>query len=150
MSQPDALFRLITLLQLIPRSPYFKSTTTLMSFMEEEGYEVNIRMLQRDLEKLSVYFPIVCDKSEKPYRWGFVEGYKSNLPALDAVTALSWLLAEEHLKPLLPAIAFDKLQSQFNQARDFLDDQKQNLFQHWRQQIRAVPNGKALIPAEIT
>lgn len=121
-----------------------------MSFMEEEGYEVNMRMLQRDLEKLSVYFPIVCDKSEKPYRWGFVEGYKSNLPALDAVTALSWLLAEEHLKPLLPAIAFDKLQSQFNQARDFLDDQKQNLFQHWRQQIRAVPNGKALIPAEIT
>lgn len=149
MSQSETLFRLIALMQSIPRSPSFKSTTTLVSFMEEEGFKVSMRMVQRDLEKLSRYFPIECDSTQKPYRWSFREGYKSNLPALDAISALSWVLAEEHLQPLLPAIAFDKLQPQFEQARDFLDGQKQNLFQHWRHQIKAVPNGKTLIPAEI-
>jgi predicted DNA-binding transcriptional regulator YafY len=121
-----------------------------MTLLEEQGFQVNPRMLQRDLEKLSAYFPIECDSSEKPYRWGFVEGYKSNLPALDPVTALSWILAEEHLKPLLPAIAYDKLHPQFKNAREYLDAQSHNLFNNWQHQIKAVPNGKALIPADVS
>lgn len=150
MSQTDAIFRLISLLQTIPRSPAYRSTTTLLSFMEEQGFMMSMRMLQRDLEKLSAYFPIVCNKSEKPYQWSFVSEYKSNLPALDSITALSWVLAEENLKPMLPSIAFDKLQPQFQQAKAFLDGQKLNRYKHWRDQIKTIPNGKALIPANIS
>lgn len=150
MAQSENVFRLIALLQSIPRAPSFRSTTTLHTFMEEQGFKMTMRMLQRDLEKLSRYFPIECDTTEKPYRWSFINGYKSNLPALDAITALSWVLAQEHLQPLLPAIAYAKLQPQFQQAREFLDAQKSNQFAHWNQQIKAVPNGKALIPADIS
>lgn len=149
VGQSDTLFRLIALLQAIPRSPFFKSTTTLMMLMEEQGFKVSARMLQRDLEKLSCHFPILCDTSEKPYRWHFIEGYKSNLPALDAVTALSWVLAKEHLKPLLPGIAYDKLKPQFEMAQSFLEAQTNNQLNHWQHLVKAVPNGKALIPARI-
>jgi predicted DNA-binding transcriptional regulator YafY len=149
MGSSDSLFRLIALLQCIPRAPSSRSTTTLMQFMEEQGFIVSARMLQRDLEKLSQWFPIDCDTSEKPYRWQFHAGFKSALPAMDAVTALSWVLAEDHLQPLLPAIAFEKLQPQFQQARVFLNSQSHNRFNNWRNRVQTLPNCKALVPAKI-
>ncbi|MBE0472468.1 MAG: WYL domain-containing protein, partial [Methyloprofundus sp.] len=136
-------------MQSIPREPFYKNTTTLLSFIEEAGFNVSPRMLQRDLEKLSQYYPINCDKSEKPYRWSYPAEYKSNLPALDSVTALSWVMAEEHLKPILPAIAFDKLQSQFKNARAFLEGQSHNYFRHWKEKVKVLPNGKALMPPDV-
>lgn len=147
--QRDTLFRYMALLRLIPREPSYRSTTTLQQFLEEAGFKVGARTLQRDLEKLSQHFPIVCDDSAKPYRWGFDCDFRSNLPAMEVPAALTWVLAEQYLKGLLPKVAVDQLQTQFDLARQFLDGHKNNGFSHWTKQVMAIPPGKALMPAAV-
>ncbi|MGO4999466.1 helix-turn-helix transcriptional regulator [Oceanisphaera sp. W20_SRM_FM3] len=148
-TQHDTLIRYITMLQLIPRAPQFKATTTLRDLLADRGFHVNLRSIQRDLDKMSLHFPLKCDDKERPYRWSFDAGYKSNLPALDTATALTLVLAEEYLKSLLPQIAIDRLSPQFDEARKFLDGLQTNGYASWARQVRAIPNGKALLPAAI-
>lgn len=145
----DTLFRHLTLLQLIPRAPHYRATTTLQTLLEERGFKVELRTIQRDLEKMSAHFPLLCDRAKRPYRWSFDRAFKSNLPALDTATALTLVLAEEYLRGLLPQIAIDQLAGQFENARKYLDGMGSNGFAHWSQRVKAIPNGKALIPAPI-
>ena len=148
-SQHNTVFRYITLLQLIPRSPGFRATSTLQMLLDERGFNVDIRSVQRDLEKMSSHFPLLCDKSQKPYRWSFDPAFKINLPALDTPTALTLVLAEEYLKGLLPQSTTIQLSNQFNAAHKHLEQLKEKGFSDWSNRVKAIPNGKALIPAEI-
>ncbi|MGP7734542.1 helix-turn-helix transcriptional regulator [Oceanimonas smirnovii] len=148
-TQRDTLFRYLTMLQLIPRAPQFKATTTLQALLEERGFSVELRSIQRDLEKMSLHFPLQCDKRERPYRWSFDTNFKSGLPALDTATALTLVLAEEYLQSLLPRMAVDRLGPQFDSARRFLDGLQQNGYADWARRVRAIPDGKALLPAPI-
>lgn len=148
-TQHDTLFRYLTMLQLIPRAPHFKATTTLRDLLADRGFHVDLRSIQRDLERMCAHFPLLCNTDERPYRWSFEPSYKSNLPALDTATALTLVLAEEYLKSLLPQIAIDRLSQQFDGARKFLDGLHENGYASWARQVRAIPNGKALLPAAI-
>ncbi|QEW05906.1 helix-turn-helix transcriptional regulator [Nitrincola iocasae] len=148
-NQHNTLFRYLTLLQLIPRLPGYRATPTLQALLEERGFQVELRSVQRDLEKMSNHFPLICDKACKPYRWAFDPAFKSNLPALDTPTALTLVLAEEYLKGLLPQTAVVQLSNQFSAARKYLDQLKESGFSDWTRHVKAIPNGKALIPAPI-
>jgi predicted DNA-binding transcriptional regulator YafY len=145
----DTLFRHLALLQLIPRAPHYRATTTLQALLEERGFNTELRTLQRDLEKLSAHFPLLCDRDTRPFRWSFDPAFKSNLPALDTATALTLVLAEEYLRGLLPQIAIDQLAGQFENARKYLEGLNGNRLAHWSNYVKAIPNGKALIPAPI-
>lgn len=148
-TRQDTLFRYITMLQLIPRAPHYRATTTLQTLLEERGFRVELRSIQRDLEKMSAHFPLLCDKTRRPFRWSFDPEFKSNLPAMDTATALTLVLAEEYLTGLLPQVAIDQLSGQFQVARKYLDGMERNGFAHWSQRVKAIPNGKAMIPAAI-
>lgn len=149
MSQRDTLFRHLAILQMLPRAPHSLSTTTIGLRLEEQGYGMTPRSIQRDLEKLAEHFPLQCHKESKPYRWNYVANYNSDLPALDTVTALTLVLAEESVRGLLPKVAMDKISYKFQSARKHLEGLQGNGFSQWSQRVRAIPNGKSLIPAEI-
>lgn len=146
----DTLFRYLTLLQLIPRYPGRISTPVLKEKLAERGFHIDVRSLQRDLSlKLSSHFPLSCDDSEKPYRWYFDRDFQCHLPALDVPSALTLVLAEEYLKGLLPPVVVGQLSTHFSDARRLLDDLSSNGLSQWARKVRAIPNGKALIPAEL-
>ncbi|MCA1773840.1 MAG: WYL domain-containing protein [Halomonas sp.] len=146
----DTLFRYLTLLQLIPRYPGRISTPILKEKLAERGFHIDTRSLQRDLsQKLSTQFPISCDDSQKPYRWYFDRDFQCQLPALDVPSALTLVLAEEYLKGLLPPVVVGQLSPHFNDARRLLDEMSSNGLSKWARCVRAIPNGKALIPAEL-
>lgn len=151
MSEPrDTLFRYLTMLQLIPRAPGRIATPVLKEKLAERGFNIDTRSLQRDLsQKLSTQFPIGCDDSQKPYRWYFDRDFQCQLPALDVPGALTLVLAEEYLKGLLPPVVVGQLSHHFTDARKLLDDMSTNGLSQWARKVRAIPNGKALIPAEI-
>mgnify|MGYP001193946482 CR=1 FL=1 len=149
MSQRDTLFRHLAILQILPRAPQKLSTGTVQAHLEEQGYIVTVRSIQRDLEKLAEHFPLECHKDTKPYRWNYVANYTSDLPAMDTVTALTLVLAEESVRGLLPKVAMDKIGYKFQSARKHLEALQKNGFSQWSQRVRAIPNGKSLIPAEI-
>jgi len=82
----EALFRYLTLLQLIPRLPARISTPVLQEKLAERGYFFELRTLQRDLrDKLPRYFPIISHDQERPFRWRA----QFNLPSLDPASALA-------------------------------------------------------------
>lgn len=151
MSAPkDTLLRQLVTLQLIPREPGRIATTVLQEKLAERGFEVSLRSLQRDLkERLSLQFPLICDESEKPFRWSFTAGTQISMPALDTPTALTLHLAEDHLRNLLPASVADLLSPQFEAARQYLQAMSNNNLAAWANSVRALPNGKILIPAPI-
>jgi len=149
MSQRDTLFRHLAILQMLPRAPHKLSTSTVQMRLEEQGYTMTLRSIQRDLEKLAEHFPLECHKGAKPYRWNYVANYTSDLPAMDTVTALTLVLAEESVSGLLPKVAMDKIRYKFQSARKHLEGMHENDFSQWSNRVRAIPNGKSLIPAEI-
>ncbi|CAM4320935.1 WYL domain-containing protein [Vreelandella rituensis] len=146
----ETLFRYLTMLQLIPRSPGRIATPVLLEKLRERGFQVDSRSLQRDLrDKLALHFPLICDDSQKPYRWYFDREFHCNLPALDVPSALTLVLAEEYLKGLLPPVVIAQLGPQFSDARQLLNDLSGNDLSQWHKRVRAIPNGKALIPAPL-
>lgn len=146
----DTLFRYLSMLELIPRYPRSISTTELKGKLAARGFNIDTRSLQRDLsQKLSSQFPIGCDDSQKPYLWYFDREFQCQLPALDVPGALTMVLAEEYLKGLLPPVVVGQLSPHFADARKLLDEMSTNGLSQWARKVRAIPNGKALIPAEI-
>nr|WP_298249633.1 WYL domain-containing protein [uncultured Halomonas sp.] len=93
---------------------------------------------------------LICDDSQKPYRWYFDRDFHCSLPALDISSALTLVLAEEYLKGLLPPVVVGQLTPQFRDAHQLLDNLEQNGLSQWARRVRAIPNGKALIPAPLS
>ena len=148
----DPLFRYLTLLQLIPRWPGRISTPALQEKLHDKGFAINPRSLQRDLKDKLACFPIHCYSDEKPYRWGYTKGAlfdPSQLPSQDIPSALAFYLAQSHLRYLLPQTVMDQLAPQFRAAQDYLGAMEQNGLSYWARRVRSLPNGRALLPAEI-
>ena len=150
MSQAkDTLLRLFALLRLIPTEPQRIASTTLLEKLHDKGFSVTLRSIQRDLNRLSLPFSLLCDKSESPFRWSFTRNAPLRLEDMDAPTALALCLSESHLATLLPQTVLDQLNPQFRRARHFLGDVGNNGLADWARRVRAIPNGKTLLPAEI-
>ncbi|MBD3737659.1 MAG: WYL domain-containing protein [Pseudomonas balearica] len=150
MSQTkDTVLRLFALLRLVPTEPHRIATTTLREKLRDKGFVVTLRSVQRDLNRLSIPFSLQCDDSETPFRWSFTRDSPLKLEDMDTPTALALYLSERHLTTLLPQTVLDQLGPQFRRARNFLGDLGNNGFAYWAKRVRAVPNGKTLIPASI-
>ncbi len=145
----DTLLRLFALLRLIPVEPQRIATTTLQEKLKDRGFTVSLRSVQRDLIRLSGPFSLQCDDSDTPFRWSFVRDTPLDLYDMDAPAALALYLSENYLAALLPRSVLDQLGPQFHRARNYLDGLERNGLAHWARRVRAIPNGKALLPAQI-
>lgn len=147
----DTLFRYLTVLQLIPRMPGRISTPSLQEKLKDRGFEISARSLQRDLrDKLSIPFSIICHEDERPYRWSLDAKAHTKLDGLDPSSALALSLAEGHLTRLLPQSVMAQLAPQFRAATHYLMSMEKNGLAQWQRRVRTIPNGKALLPAEIS
>ncbi|WP_258035035.1 helix-turn-helix transcriptional regulator [Pseudomonas putida] len=72
------------------------------------------------------------------------------LEDMDAPTALALFLSESHLSPILPQSVLDQLAPQFRRARNFLSGLGGNGLADWSKRVRSLPNGKTLLPAQVT
>lgn len=101
-SMNDTLLRHWVMLGHIPSGRGI-DTSTLVKRLAEAGYAVAPRTVQRDLEKLSLVFPLVCDDRTKPYRWAFSVGAPAfTLPGMSPAVAFAVRMAAEHLAHALP------------------------------------------------
>lgn len=145
----DTLLRQLTLLRLIPDYPRYTSSQTLHEKLHERGFKVDLRTVQRDLNRLSTPFALISNEKGGRNEWSHDEDAPLDLRDMEPATALALYLAESHLKGLLPQSVLDLLGPQFNKARNYLDDLDQNELAHWARRVRALPNGKALLPAQV-
>jgi predicted DNA-binding transcriptional regulator YafY len=137
----DTLIRYLTMLSLIPREPRNITTERIKSLLEEDQYSISLRSIQRDLIKLSTFFPSLIGDFARPQRWCWkANAPQLSLPTLDPQTALTFHMVEQHMKPLLPAVTLSHLQPWFDAAAGVLSAQGNGLCK-WPEKIRVLPQG---------
>lgn len=137
----DTTLRYLEMLQLVPRYPQSISTGELQQKLAEQGFDINMRSIQRDLEKLSLRFPLIADESTRPFRWSFDAGASARmLPTLDMSTAITLELARAYLSPVLPSKVMAHLEPHFKEAHAVLK-RNGNPLAHWPEKIRLISRG---------
>jgi predicted DNA-binding transcriptional regulator YafY len=151
-SNQDTLYRHWHMLRLIPRYPGKVTTSQLRQSLGNQGFEVTARTLQRDLQQLSQIFPLVVDEREKPFGWSWQRDACSfDLPGMTIPEALTWAMAEQHLKTMLPVSIMEHLQPHFQAARLRLDGEPQPKHgRAWMDKVRTVPPNQPLLPPQIS
>lgn len=113
-------------------------TSTLVRCLADAGYPVAPRTVQRDLEKLSLVFPLVCDDRSKPYRWAFSPGAPAfTLPGMSPAVAFAVRMAGEQLGAALPRQTVVALAPYLAQAGAVLESTGWS----WSRCVRLVPGG---------
>jgi len=136
---PDTLMRQWEMLRLIPRAPRKIDGASLEQKLRDVGYDIDRRSIQRDLQKLSDFFPIVSDERSKPFGWSWsTDGAVFDIPGMDSHAALAFHLADLHLHGLLPAPLAANLKPWFERARKLLDELRAGGVKTWAHKVCAV------------
>jgi predicted DNA-binding transcriptional regulator YafY len=145
----DSLLRYFDMLSMIPRQPNSISTPDLLNKLLDAGYLVDIRTLQRDLDKLSAshLFPITNEGNTKPLRWQWPSNTKRiQLPTMTSNEALTFKLVQTFLEPLLPPSIRSHMADYFHCAENVLHASP---LATWFNKVQIIPNSLSLQPPEI-
>jgi predicted DNA-binding transcriptional regulator YafY len=145
----ETILRHFTMLSLIPALPGKIAARDLHSRLNAQGFDVDVRSIERDLHKLSVHFPLGSDEA-RPAGW-FWRSRESRLsfPRMDPGTALTYELLSRYLAPLLPKTMLRQLEPEFAAARRTLDDFRGLPLGRWSRRIAVLPFGQQLLPPEV-
>lgn len=146
----DTVLRQWALLRHIPREPGAIGTVALASRLDESGYRVDVRTIQRDLVKLSTVFPLSSQAEGRASRWFWSRDARiMDLPGIDMPTALAFRLAKEYLSSLLPKTILRHLDSHFRRAEELVSGQGANRLGLWPDKVCAITRGPALLQPTI-
>lgn len=141
----------LELLRRIPRSGKINSTE-LHKQLRDAGFDRDKRTIQRQLEILSEHFDIERDDRSRPYGYRWLSHSKGfAIPNLSAQESLLLMLAEEHLKNLLPSRLMKSMDGFFAQARHNLaPGSNAKLEREWSSKVRVVDTSQPLLPPKIS
>lgn len=111
------------MLKYIPRLPDKVDAARIKAHLDENGYYISKRSIERDLKAISEdgIFPIEKDGRNKPYGWYWPKNCKPiDIPGMDSLTALSYVLIEQHIRDILPVSIAAGLDPYFSHARAVL------------------------------
>lgn len=147
----EAAMFLLEILRRIPKGKGRSITVKeLMEQLAELGYKRTPRSFQRTLNTLCEHFDIEKDDraNAHAYRWKeFAKGFE--ISRLTLQESLVLMLAEEHLKNLLPANIMKSMKPFFDEARYQKQFGKETLEYKWLDKVCSVPTSLPLLPAHI-
>lgn len=151
--RPDTVESALLAIELLRRIPRINKITAdeLREQLKHAGFERDLRTIQRQLEMLSAHFAIERDERSKPYGYRWLKQASAlAVPTLTPQESLLLLLAEEHLRYMLPARLMKSMQSFFSQARRNLGpDSNARLEKEWPAKVRVVATSQPLLPPQI-
>jgi len=113
----EALKRQWDLLRLIPQEPRSATTAALFDELSKRHDELGRRTVERDLRDLQEHFDLQVDEREKPYLWSWRADANFRFkPRLTDAEGIALLLAQAHLRTLLPPQVQEKLKPWFRMA----------------------------------
>lgn len=147
-----AFARRLAILRMLPRRPRRMSTAEVFRRLQDIGFEAELRTVQRDLDMLSglAGLPVVCDdraKNNLAWYWDSEEVF--DLAMMDAPTALTFALMDDHLAPLLPPLVREHLAPHVRHAQALLDAADDNVLRTWTDRVRVKPRGQRQIGPKI-
>lgn len=152
----STLIRQWEMLKLLPKGsggPWMKASE-IASRLENNGHEISVRTVQRDLKELSAIFPIeLNDKNPRDYGWRWMKGAHVDIPGLSVSEALAMRLVETHLKQMLPSAMLDTLQGIFGHAKARLENHValpgSSKPADWLNKVKVVQPSQPLIPPKV-
>ncbi len=120
-----SLMRQWQLLQLLPSHGPGATVTKLLAALKDEfQVQVERRTIERDLETLSLVFPLDCNAKSKPFGWFLTR--KIQLPQMTLPEALLLHLAEPELASLVPGALRPLLLPRLLEAASLVQDSAQS------------------------
>ncbi|OGQ55583.1 MAG: WYL domain-containing protein [Deltaproteobacteria bacterium RIFCSPLOWO2_02_FULL_53_8] len=151
--RPDTKETVLLALELMRRIPRGRKVTAKELHEQLADTEVgrDLRTVQRQLEMLSEYFDIERDDRSKPYGYRWKDRARGlALPMLTEQESLLLMLAEQHLRSLLPASLMKSMEGFFVQARTNLapySNAKRE--REWLSKVRVVSTTQPLLPPKV-
>ncbi len=146
----DTTMRYLCTLRMIPQSPGYIDVGMLADRLSDQGYSVTKRTIQRDLNKLSLQFPLTAKAKDegRANLWYWAEGTEPmDIPQMSPLIALTFSLVESFLDRILPSTVTSYLSPHFKRANSLLSQLNSTHFARWHEKIRIIPRGQQLIPA---
>jgi len=141
----DTTLRHLETLRAIPRHPRKTTASEVHRHLLGAGFDIDKRSVERDLHKLSTFYPISCDDSGRPAGWFWQAGAADLIaPGLTTGEALELELLAQHLKPLLPAGAWASLQPRLTAAKATLKTLSSAPLARWRKRVAIIEDGPPL------
>jgi predicted DNA-binding transcriptional regulator YafY len=138
------------LLKLLPTRGPGKTAKELAEALNEAGFAVSKRQVERDLGELYDAFRLECNNASTPFGWRLPPKAPTDIPGLTLAEALSIRLVEDALKRLMPRAVLHALESRFQQAKRKLDAiAEDNPAVQWADKVRSVPPSLPLLPPAI-
>jgi predicted DNA-binding transcriptional regulator YafY len=112
----DTIARQWEMLKLIPRAPRKTTARQLHESLEERGFPTTARTVERDLNTLSLRFPLESDEG-KPRGWYWNKDADIEFaPRLSPQQAVALLLSQAHLRNFMPQALLKEMASVFASA----------------------------------
>ncbi|BBM65196.1 hypothetical protein VA249_18420 [Vibrio alfacsensis] len=133
--------RHMAILRYIPQEPQYTTTRELSDKLSNDGFDINMRMLQRDIEILCCQHPLSCDDTVRPHRWFRIQGVSDVSLEMTPSTALAINMLSEQSHYLLPRQVHDNLKGFFLQATQKFAVAPENPLYHWPSRIANLSPG---------
>ena len=145
----DTSIRYLAMLSLIPGRPYKITAREVHEKLKAQGYDIHVRSIERDLPKLSGFFPLISDDG-RPAGWSWESrDQRITFPRMDAGTALTYELVARYLAPVLPRQMSQDLEPDFSSARRVLNELGASPLGKWSKRIAVLPSGHLLLAPDI-
>ena len=117
--------------------------------LNERGFQVSKRQVERDLGALTESFPIDCNNASSPFGWRWLRDGSLHLPGLTLPEALSLRLVDQMLRPLLPSAVLGPLEPLLRMAATKLESAENTAFARWADKVRTVPPALPLLAPHV-
>ena len=148
---PVTILRQWQTLRLIPRHPRKITASDVMKQLAAEGYDVGKRTVERDLQALSSVFPLISDERSKPYGWSWERDAAGfDLPGMSVSESLTVIMAQEHLKSVMPSSTLSQMAPYFRQAEQKLNALSgHSTLAGWFDKVRIIPPTQPLLAPQV-
>lgn len=144
----DTLMRQWLMLRMIPRRPRHIDAPLIHKLLSAQGIDVSLRTIQRDLNNLAGVFPLEFD-SARPQGWCWRAGAAQfEVPGMGPHAALTFSLAEIHMRDLLPTATIEHMTPWFETAHAVMGSQASSLCR-WPEKLRVVSTSPTKVAAKI-
>ena len=145
----QTLIRQWELLKRIPRGGVGKTSKELAEALNEAGFQVSKRQVERDLSALMESFPIDCNNASSPFGWRWAREASLHLPGPSLPEALSLRLVDQMLRPMLPSAVLEPLEPLLRMAATKLESAQDAPLARWADKVRTVPPALPLLAPHV-
>ena len=149
VSSTEAIRRGFSILGSVSRSPM--SSRDIFQRLYDDGFNVSIRTIERDLSRLPDIFPslIEVDDRSKPFTYRQPVNARK-YSAMNPTEAICLELAFSFLNPILPKKTLDPINPYLKEADAVLNESHAKKYKNWKDKVLTINEGLQLQSANVT